>query len=258
VELFFRSELGRQDKGGLAACAGAGVGPAPPVMKEVLENAEYKGNGSPPFNRRPAGTRCSSLSFIRFLQGHCKVTAAGGFKGCSTKLSLGDHFQFRHMNAHILLKYIPDVVRYYNYLGLLKPKESIYFFEERHYGRTEIPRVPNSSPSAKNQALGEANLPRVLHSGKKCTWEERLSRSACIARISLSKRELQISKLRRALRQRATRKITTKRRSTTTDTNKEYETREHQRPTTRPTMPKACKQITDRRTTIYNGRRTRM
>jgi hypothetical protein len=36
-----------------------------------------------------------------------------------------------------------------------------------HYGRTVIPRVPGTSPSAKNRALGEANLPRVLHSGKR-------------------------------------------------------------------------------------------
>jgi hypothetical protein len=37
-----------------------------------------------------------------------------------------------------------------------------------HYGRSKIPRVPNSSfPEC--QALGEANLPWVLHSGKKCT-----------------------------------------------------------------------------------------
>jgi hypothetical protein len=35
-----------------------------------------------------------------------------------------------------------------------------------HYGRTVIPRVPGTSPRAKNRALGEANLPRVLHSGK--------------------------------------------------------------------------------------------
>jgi hypothetical protein len=35
--------------------------------------------------------------------------------------------------------------------------------------RTVIPRVPGTSPRAKNRALGEANLPRVLHSGKNCT-----------------------------------------------------------------------------------------
>jgi hypothetical protein len=38
-----------------------------------------------------------------------------------------------------------------------------------HYGRVEIPRVPQDSPSAKYRALGEETLPRVLHSGKKCT-----------------------------------------------------------------------------------------
>jgi hypothetical protein len=32
-----------------------------------------------------------------------------------------------------------------------------------HYGRAVIPRVPGTSPRAKNQALGEGNLPRVLH-----------------------------------------------------------------------------------------------
>jgi hypothetical protein len=36
-----------------------------------------------------------------------------------------------------------------------------------HYKRTEIPRVPHSSLSAKNRALGEANLPRVLHLEKR-------------------------------------------------------------------------------------------
>jgi hypothetical protein len=43
------------------------------------------------------------------------------------------------------------------------------FHENCHYGRSKIPRVPRASPSAKNRALGEDNLPRVLHSGKKCT-----------------------------------------------------------------------------------------
>jgi hypothetical protein len=38
-----------------------------------------------------------------------------------------------------------------------------------HYGRMEIPRVPRASPSAKYRAFGEETLPRVLHSGKKCT-----------------------------------------------------------------------------------------
>jgi hypothetical protein len=36
-----------------------------------------------------------------------------------------------------------------------------------HYGRSKIPRVSNTSPSAKNRALGEATLPRVLHSGER-------------------------------------------------------------------------------------------
>ena len=39
----------------------------------------------------------------------------------------------------------------------------------RHYGRGKIPRVSQASPSAKNRALGKANLPRVLHSGKNST-----------------------------------------------------------------------------------------
>jgi auxin responsive GH3 family protein len=38
-----------------------------------------------------------------------------------------------------------------------------------HYGRSNIPRVSRTSPSAKNRALREDNLPRVLHSGKNCT-----------------------------------------------------------------------------------------
>jgi hypothetical protein len=41
--------------------------------------------------------------------------------------------------------------------------------KHQHYGRTVIPRVPGASPRAKNRALGEADLPRVLHSGKNCT-----------------------------------------------------------------------------------------
>jgi hypothetical protein len=40
---------------------------------------------------------------------------------------------------------------------------------KQHYGRSKLSRVPHTSPSAKNRALREANLPRVLHSGKKCT-----------------------------------------------------------------------------------------
>jgi hypothetical protein len=38
-----------------------------------------------------------------------------------------------------------------------------------HYGRSNLCRVPRTSPRAKNRALGEDNLPRVLHSGKNCT-----------------------------------------------------------------------------------------
>ena len=38
-----------------------------------------------------------------------------------------------------------------------------------HYRRGKIPRVSLASPSAKNQALGKENLPRVLHSGNNCT-----------------------------------------------------------------------------------------
>jgi hypothetical protein len=33
--------------------------------------------------------------------------------------------------------------------------------------RSKVPRVSLASPSAKNRALGEENLPRVLHSGKR-------------------------------------------------------------------------------------------
>jgi hypothetical protein len=52
-----------------------------------------------------------------------------------------------------------------------------------HYGRMDISRVSIASPSAKNRALGEDPLPRVLHSGKKNTQgreklgEERHSRT---------------------------------------------------------------------------------
>jgi hypothetical protein len=35
--------------------------------------------------------------------------------------------------------------------------------------KQKIPRVPNVSPNAKNRELGEATLPRVLHSGKNST-----------------------------------------------------------------------------------------
>ena len=38
-----------------------------------------------------------------------------------------------------------------------------------NYGRGKIPWVSQTSPSAKNRALGKANLPRVLHSGKNST-----------------------------------------------------------------------------------------
>jgi len=38
-----------------------------------------------------------------------------------------------------------------------------------HCGRIKISRVSQASPSAKNRALGEVNLPRVLYSGKNYT-----------------------------------------------------------------------------------------
>jgi disease resistance protein RPM1 len=47
--------------------------------------------------------------------------------------------------------------------------KSLFDTYHPHYRRTVIPRVPGTSPRAKNRALGEANLPRVLHSGKNCT-----------------------------------------------------------------------------------------
>jgi hypothetical protein len=40
-----------------------------------------------------------------------------------------------------------------------------------HYGRSKLSRVPHTSPSAKNRTFGEANLPRVLHSGKMASPE---------------------------------------------------------------------------------------
>jgi hypothetical protein len=42
-------------------------------------------------------------------------------------------------------------------------------YKRSHYRRGKISRVSQASPSAKNRALGEVNLPRVLHSGKNCT-----------------------------------------------------------------------------------------
>jgi hypothetical protein len=51
------------------------------------------------------------------------------------------------------------------------------------YGRDKISRVSQASPNAKNRALGKANLPRVLHSGKNSTrGREALSSAAeCLA-----------------------------------------------------------------------------
>jgi hypothetical protein len=43
-ELCFRSDLGREGGLVLVACGGAGAGPAPPVMKEVLKSVGYEGN----------------------------------------------------------------------------------------------------------------------------------------------------------------------------------------------------------------------
>jgi hypothetical protein len=47
-----------------------------------------------------------------------------------------------------------------------------------HYGRMDISRVSIASPSAKNRALGEDTLRRVLHSGKKNTQGREASPSA--------------------------------------------------------------------------------
>jgi hypothetical protein len=47
-----------------------------------------------------------------------------------------------------------------------------------HYGRMDISRVSIASLSAKNRALGEEPLPRVLHSGKKNTRGREASPSA--------------------------------------------------------------------------------
>ena len=52
-----------------------------------------------------------------------------------------------------------------------------------HYGRGKIPRVSQAFSSVKNQALGKANLLRVLHSGKNSTRgrEALLSAAECLA-----------------------------------------------------------------------------
>jgi hypothetical protein len=55
-----------------------------------------------------------------------------------------------------------------------------------HYGRTEIPRVPNSSPSFKNR---QANLPRVLHSGKGGTRGKPSSPSATLGKRDTRKKK---------------------------------------------------------------------
>jgi hypothetical protein len=84
-----------------------------------------------------------------------------------------------------------------------------------HYGTTEIPRVPNSSPSAKNRALGEemhsgkrgfpecrqthgtwgrvtlgeSLLPRVQHSGKRGTHKRKFTFDGAFRRNRLQKNE---------------------------------------------------------------------
>jgi hypothetical protein len=57
-----------------------------------------------------------------------------------------------------------------------------------HYGRSKLSRVPHTSPSAKNRALGEANLPRVLHSGKTGTRKRKVTFDGNIRRSRLQKK----------------------------------------------------------------------
>jgi hypothetical protein len=58
--------------------------------------------------------------------------------------------------------------------------------ERAHYGRSKIPRVSNSSPSAKNRALGEANL----HSGKGGTRGKPSSPSATLGEEGHSQKKI--------------------------------------------------------------------
>jgi hypothetical protein len=48
-------------------------------MKEVLESSRYEGNGRlPSYYRQSLGPRCSTLSFIYFLQEPFSIAGAGG------------------------------------------------------------------------------------------------------------------------------------------------------------------------------------
>ena len=66
---------------------------------------------------------------------------------------------------------------------LLSSIKVVSHLSNDHYGRGTIPRVSQASPSAKNWALGKANLPRVLHSGKNSTRRREALPSAaeCLA-----------------------------------------------------------------------------
>jgi hypothetical protein len=67
----------------------------------------------------------------------------------------------RTKSTSMLSKVYPHVQIAHNQMILTS------YLYPKHYGRIEIPRVSQASPSAKNRALGEASLPRVLHSGKR-------------------------------------------------------------------------------------------
>jgi len=73
-----------------------------------------------------------------------------------------------------------------SYLSLIV--EALIFVRTSHYGRTEIFRVSQASPSAKNWALGEDDLSRVLHSGKNCTRRREASPSA-VAYLALGEEQ---------------------------------------------------------------------
>jgi hypothetical protein len=65
---------------------------------------------------------------------------------------------------HQTINFKPVLCRSLEGLGEKFTFSALIFYQ--HYERSKIPRVSHASPSAKNRALEEVNLPRVLHSGK--------------------------------------------------------------------------------------------
>jgi hypothetical protein len=103
----------------------------------------------------------------------------------------------RHQTQHsLLVKLPPPILANINFMACKHGTST----GMPHYGRTEIPRVSNSFSSAKNRALGEANLlgeeglSRVLqnpwHSGKGGTRGKSSSPSATLGGEGHSQKEI--------------------------------------------------------------------